>query len=147
MRSKQTWKYPRFASATDEDKKAAVLAALSIVDGRSPKPTVRMLQEIAKEYMFEDPRMAWPIWQALANNPCTSAKVIYDLEQKQLWYLDILLVQHQYASNAFLHRMMDSRVDIQGKNASSKGFDQNKELRAHASKRLGLPTKGARDDG
>ncbi len=132
------WKYPRHKAATLETKRAAMLTALSVIDAKSPRPTTRLLNRIAREYMFENSGMVWPIWQALVNNSKTPPRVLRDFEQKQMWFLDILLVQHANASEAFLHRMKNLREDIQGKNSNSKGFDNNKELRVYAYKRLGL---------
>lgn len=132
------WKYPRHKGAALVEKRAAMLAALRTVDARSPRATPRTLQRIAREYMFEDQGMVWPVWQALASNIETPARVIHDLEQKGLWYLDILLVQHPYASDAFIHRMKDLPANMRGAHSDYKGYDQNKELRAHAYKRLGL---------
>jgi hypothetical protein len=140
------WKYPRQAGATLEQKRVALLAALSAIDCKKPPPDARTLQRIAREYMFEDKGLVWPVWQALANNSRTPAKVIRDLEQKQMWHIDILLVQHVNTSSAFLHRMKDLKPDIHGAHANSKGYDNNKELRTYAYKRLGLSAKDTDDD-
>ena len=144
--SEITWKYPRHKGAMTSDKRAAMLAAVQAIDSKSSRATSRVLHRIAREYMFEEQGMVWPVWQALANNKDTPAKVIRDLEQKQSWYLDILLIQHQHASDAFLHRMKGLREDIQGKHAGSRGYDNNKELRAYAHKRVGMAPEDTNDD-
>lgn len=140
------WRYPKHKGVSQKEQQAAMLAALRVIDGRSPRCSPRTLQRIAREYMFEEIAMVWPIWQALANNAETPQRVIHDLEQKGLWYLDILLVQHPNASDAFIHRMKNLPVNIRAADANSKGYDNNKELRAKARKRLGLSPESGDDD-
>ncbi len=137
------WRYP----ADPEDRyaiKAAMLNTLKLIGSNNVSPT--MLGHIANEYMHGDSGIVWPLWQELATHDNTPEWVLLQLYEKKLWYLDILLVQHPSFPQRLVEAMVHLPIDIRAAHSTYKGYDRNRELRAQARKRLGMPLEEEKDD-
>ena len=123
----------------DEWKKHRAIGALvhEMTDNKTPVARVHEIAAAALAYL--DQHEYWPVRQALAFCRHTSESTIRDFFARHEWYLDLGLVNNASCPRDILEHFADLPIKVCGANKGYGGYDQNKELRGIARKRLGLP--------
>jgi hypothetical protein len=123
--------------------KESAILAINMVD--HPDCDNVLAEEIAQEYMYAEHGIVWGVWQALAAKHGISESVLRQLHEKRHWAIDIQLVHNPSTPQDIIEQMVKLPVDMFSIYANTKGIDRNKELRAAARKRLGLPPEEEND--